>query len=149
ISLNGWAIECRVSAEDPDNRFYPSTGTIHALRAPAGPGVRLDSGIEAGMDVSVYYDPMVAKLITWGSDRDQAIRRMQRALEEYLILGVKTTIPFHRWLFAHPEFRAGRIDTDFLAREWHPSDQAADPMAEQVAILAALAAHTRSSTPAT
>ncbi len=144
LARRGWAIECRISAEDPANRFYPSTGTVLALRVPAGPGVRLDSGIEAGQEVTVYYDPLLAKLIVWGADRDQAIRRMQRALEEFLVLGVRTTIPFHRWLFAHPDFRAGQFDTGFLEREWRPEAQEPDPaLAEQAALVAALAAHTQ------
>jgi acetyl/propionyl-CoA carboxylase alpha subunit len=143
VVARGWAIECRISAEDPANRFYPSTGRVLALRAPAGPGVRLDSGIEAGMEVGVHYDPLLAKLITWGADREQARRRMRRALDEYLILGLKTTIPFHRWLLDHPAFRAGQMDTGFLEREWRP-DAADDPaLAERAALLAALVAHTR------
>ncbi len=141
IQRRGWSMECRISAEDPHNRFYPSTGRVLAMRVPGGPGVRLDSGIEAGLEVGVFYDPLLAKLITWGADRDQAIRRMRRALDELLLLGVKTTIPFHRWLLDHPEFRTGRFDTGFLEREWRPGVDDDAALTEHAALIAALAAH--------
>ena len=107
VRLQGHAIECRINAEDPANGFLPSPGTIAAYHEPSGPGVRVDSGVGEGSVVSPLYDPMVAKLIVWGADRDHAIERMQRALGEYRIGGVKTLIGFHRALLAHPCFRAG------------------------------------------
>ncbi len=107
VRLQGHAIECRINAEDPANGFLPSPGTITAYHEPSGPGVRVDSGVGEGSVVSPLYDPMVAKLIVWGADRDHAIGRMQRALAEYRIGGVRTLIGFHRALLAHPCFRAG------------------------------------------
>ncbi len=120
VDFRGHAIEVRVSAEDPNNRFLPASGTIAALHDPAGPGVRLDSGIYEGMPVPLYYDPLLAKLICWGQDRAEALARLRRALEEYVISGVRTTIPFAQWLLHHPRFVAGDFSTDFIAEEWHP-----------------------------
>ncbi len=141
VRLRGHAIECRVSAEDPYNRFLPSTGRVTALREPAGPGVRLDAALEAGLEVSLHYDPLLAKLIVWGEDRATALRRMRRALGEYLVLGVKTTIPFHRWLTEHPEFAAGNLDTGFVDRHWGDDAGPIDDLLEMAAIAAALAHH--------
>ena len=106
-AAQGHAIECRINAEDPANGFLPSPGTITAYHEPVGPGVRVDSGVGEGSVVSPLYDPMVAKLIVRGADREHAIGRMLRALAEYRIGGVKTLIGFHRALLAHPCFRAG------------------------------------------
>ncbi len=131
VTFRGHAIEARVSAEDPYNRFLPASGTIVALREPAGPGVRLDSGIYEGMQVPLYYDPLLAKLICWGADRTEAVARLRRALEEYTIAGVRTTIPFSQWLTRHPRFLAGDFSTDFVAEEWHPD--AEDAPADEVA----------------
>ena len=110
----GHAIECRIYAEDPDRDFLPSPGPITALRAPGGPGMRDDGGVYAGVEVPVFYDPLIAKLVAWGDDRPQAIARMARALDEYDVRGIKTTIPFFRWLLADPDFQAGRFDTTFI-----------------------------------
>lgn len=118
IVLRGAAIECRISAEDPENRFLPATGTVQALQEPSGPGVRLDSGLYAGLQVPLFYDPLLSKLIVWGKDRSQAIARMSRALAEYSILGVRTTLPFARWLMQQPRFIEGDFSTDFVAEEW-------------------------------
>ncbi len=120
IEFRGHAIEARITAEDPLNRFLPASGAIAALQAPAGPGVRLDSGIYAGMEVPLFYDSLLAKLITWGQDRDEAVTRLRRALDEFDLAGVRTTIPFHQWLTSHPRFLAGDFSTDFVAQEWHP-----------------------------
>ena len=122
IQFSGHAIEARISAEDPLNRFLPASGTVAALRDPAGPGVRLESGLYAGMQVPLYYDPLLAKLICWGKDRAEALARMRRALDEYTIAGVRTTIPFAQWLMRHPRFHAGDFSTDFIAEEWHPEE---------------------------
>ena len=111
---DGHAIECRIYAEDPDNNFLPSPGRVLQLRAPGGPGVRDDGGVAAGLDVSIFYDPMVSKLIAWGDDRPRAVARMRRALGEYLIAGIKTTIPFFMWLLDQPEFLDGRFHTTYL-----------------------------------
>ncbi|HEV2984878.1 MAG TPA: hypothetical protein VGX46_10830, partial [Vicinamibacterales bacterium] len=110
----GHAIECRIYAEDPDNNFLPSPGRILQLRAPAGPGMRDDSGATAGLDVPIFYDPMISKLVAWAEDRPQAIARMRRALDEYLIVGIKTTVPFFRWLLAQPAFAQGAFHTTYL-----------------------------------
>jgi acetyl-CoA carboxylase biotin carboxylase subunit len=120
LEFRGAAIEARISAEDPNNRFLPATGTVLALQEPSGPGVRVDSGLYPGLQVPLYYDPLLSKLIVWGRDREQAINRLRRALDEYQVLGVRTTIPFARWLTEHPRFLAGDFSTDFIAEEWHP-----------------------------
>jgi acetyl-CoA carboxylase biotin carboxylase subunit len=111
------AIECRIYAEDPDNGFLPSPGTILKLRAPQGPGVRDDSGATEGLAAPIFYDPMISKLITWGDDRPQALARMRRALREYEVHGIKTTIPFFTWALDDPDFLAGRFDTSFIDRK--------------------------------
>ena len=112
----GHSIECRVYAEDPDNQFLPSPGRILDLREPAGPGVRNDSGIEAGFDVPMFYDPMLAKLVVWGEDRAAAIGRLRRALGEYHVAGIRTTLPFFRWLLEQPEFADGPVPHDVPGR---------------------------------
>jgi acetyl-CoA carboxylase biotin carboxylase subunit len=114
LTPNGHAIECRIYAEDPDNGFLPSPGRISQLRPPGGPGIRDDSGATAGLNVPIFYDPMISKLIAWAEDRPRAIQRMRRALGEYVIAGIKTTVPFFVWLLARPEFVDGRFHTAFL-----------------------------------
>jgi acetyl/propionyl-CoA carboxylase alpha subunit len=139
VQFRGHAIECRVSAEDPYNRFFPSTGRVTAVREPAGPGIRLDASLEPGLAVSLHYDPLLAKLIVWGEDRASALRRMRRALGEYLVLGVSTTIPFHRWLMDQSAFQAGDLDTGFVERHWREGAELEDHILERAAVLAALA----------
>ncbi|GCE47755.1 acetyl-CoA carboxylase biotin carboxylase subunit/propionyl-CoA carboxylase alpha chain [Thermosporothrix hazakensis] len=131
VELRGSAIECRISAEDPENRFLPATGTVQALQEPSGPGVRVDSSLYAGLQVPLYYDPLLSKLIVWGKDRMQAIARLRRALDEYHIVGVRTTIPFARWLMDHPRFIAGDMSTDFIAEEWDARLLQKEPEAEE------------------
>lgn len=116
VQLQGHAIECRVYAEDPDNNFFPSPGKITQLRVPAGPGVRDDSGVGPDSEVSIYYDPLISKLAAWGRTREEAIDRLRRALDEYLIVGIKTTLPFFRQIVNDTEFIAGRLDTGFISR---------------------------------
>jgi acetyl-CoA carboxylase biotin carboxylase subunit len=116
LTPRGHAIECRVYAEDPDNGFLPSPGRITGLRVPSGPGVRDDSGAYEGGEVPIYYDPMISKLITWGDSRPHAIARMRRALAEYEVRGIKTTIPFFKWLLDDEAFLAARFDTGFIDR---------------------------------
>jgi acetyl-CoA carboxylase, biotin carboxylase subunit len=113
--INGHAIECRINAEDPYRNFSPSPGTITGLHTPKGHGVRCDTHVYAGYRIPPYYDSMIAKLIVRGKTREQAIRKMRRALDEFIIEGVKTTIPFHRQLMDDPRFQAGDFDTNFLA----------------------------------
>jgi acetyl-CoA carboxylase biotin carboxylase subunit len=122
----GHAIECRVYAEDPDAGFLPSPGRILALRPPGGPGVRDDSGYDEGGEVPIHYDPLVSKLVVWAASRDEAIRRMRRAVAEYRLVGIKTTLPFFERVLAHPDFVAGDFDTAFVdavlaARDGRPA----------------------------
>jgi acetyl-CoA carboxylase biotin carboxylase subunit len=116
LAQRGHSIECRVYAEDPDTGFLPSPGRILALRPPGGPGVRDDSGVCEGAEVGVHYDPLVSKLVVWAESREEAIRRMRRAVSEYRILGLRTTLPFFERVLAHPDFAAGTIDTGFVGR---------------------------------
>ncbi|MBX3043079.1 MAG: acetyl-CoA carboxylase biotin carboxylase subunit [Candidatus Kapabacteria bacterium] len=114
VKISGHAIECRIYAEDPFNNFMPDTGVINYHRQPAGYGVRVDSGVEAGSEVTIHFDPMLSKLITYGKDRIEAISRMEMALRNYRIKGVKTVIPFLLAVMQHPEFRYGWFDTGFI-----------------------------------
>jgi acetyl-CoA carboxylase biotin carboxylase subunit len=116
LTQRGHAVECRVYAEDPAQGFLPSPGRIVALRAPAGPGIRDDSGVYEGAEVPVHYDPLVSKLVAWGADRGQALARLERALGEYTVLGIRTTLPFFRRLLRDPGFRAGDYDTGLVDR---------------------------------
>ncbi|HEX8285030.1 MAG TPA: acetyl-CoA carboxylase biotin carboxylase subunit [Pyrinomonadaceae bacterium] len=116
VRLSGHAVECRVYAEDPEQNFMPSPGRITHLRVPAGPGVRDDGGVYEGAEVSIYYDPMISKLATWGRTRAEAVERMRRALDEYAVGGIKTTLPFFREVMRDEEFVAGRLDTGFISR---------------------------------
>jgi len=152
IDWRGHAIECRIYAEDGANNFLPSPGTITALVEPSGPGVRVDSGVRANSVVSIYYDPMIAKLAVWGRDRFEAIDRLKRALSEYQVFGITTTLPFFRDVVRDDEFISGRLDTGFIGRfnqrtevetEVHESDQQADI----AAIVAALEYSQQNRTP--
>jgi acetyl-CoA carboxylase biotin carboxylase subunit len=113
---HGHAIECRIYAEDPDQGFMPSPGLVRGLRAASGPGIRNDGGVIAGYTVPVFYDSMIAKLIAWAESRGDAIARMERALREYEVLGIRTTISFFLWLMREPDFVDGRFDTTYLDR---------------------------------
>ena len=143
VTPRGHAIECRIYAEDPDNNFLPSPGRIQQLRAPSGPGIRDDSGASAGLDVPIFYDPMISKLVAWAEDRPSAIARMRRALSEYVVAGIKTTLPFFTWLMTQPEFEAGRFHTTYLdevlkARSGRPFVEPSDADQELAAVAAAL-----------
>jgi acetyl-CoA carboxylase biotin carboxylase subunit len=141
LRQTGHAIECRVYAEDPENSFLPSPGIIQALRVPGGPGIRDDSGVYEGATVSIHYDPMVSKLVAHGADRDEAIRRMRRAVAEYTVLGIKTTLPLFAKVLRHPGFVSGDYDTSFLDHAFRDApDTAERPWAVAVAA-AALHAH--------
>ena len=143
IKFNGHAIECRINAEDPFNGFMPSTGRITHSLLPTGPGVRVDTGVYPGFEITPYYDPMIAKLIVWGETRAQAILRMRRALEEYRIVGVRTNIPFHQTLMDSHRFMGGQFDTRFVEERFSMDDavEARAANAEIAAILATLVAH--------
>ena len=117
IRLTGHAIECRIYAEDSEADFMPCPGKIEGLRLPEGFGVRNDCGVYEGAEISIYYDPMIAKLIVWGESRIEAIIRMRRALREYQVRGIKTNISFHQWIMRHPRFMAGDFDTAFVEDE--------------------------------
>ncbi len=121
IRINGHSIECRINAEDPDRNFLPSPGRIDAYIAPGGPGVRVDSHAYPGYVIPPFYDSLVGKLIVWGRDRNEAIQRMQRALDEYAITGIKTTIPFHQKVLSHPQFLKGDVSTDFIEKHMTPT----------------------------
>jgi acetyl-CoA carboxylase biotin carboxylase subunit len=120
LEQHGHSIECRIYAEDPANNFIPSIGQIEFYRPASGPGVRVDDGIEQGTQVSPYYDPMLAKIITWGDDRREAIRKMIRALQDTVILGVTTNIPYLVDIMKHPEFASGNISTNFIEENMEP-----------------------------
>jgi acetyl-CoA carboxylase biotin carboxylase subunit len=143
IKFNGHSIECRINAEDPFNGFMPSTGRITHSLLPTGPGVRVDTGVYPGFEITPYYDPMIAKLIVWGETRAQAILRMRRALEEYRIVGVRTNIPFHQTLMDSHRFMGGQFDTRFVEERFSMDDAAESRTAntEIAAILATLVAH--------
>jgi acetyl-CoA carboxylase biotin carboxylase subunit len=114
LAINGHSIEARIYAEDPDNNFVPSPGEILVYRPAAGPGIRVDSGVYQGARVTVFYDPMVAKLVVWGRDRAEAIERLRRALSEFVVKGIKTSMPFHQKVVNHPVFLSGKYDTGFI-----------------------------------
>lgn len=137
ISQNGVAIECRIYAEDPDNGFMPCPGKIQTLRSPAGLGVRVDGGVYGGSLVPIHYDPMIAKLVVWGENREEMILRMLRALKEYQISGIKTNIPFHLWVLRHPRFRAGDYDTHFVDEEYGNAKKAEAFPHKEVALVTA------------
>jgi len=137
LVIRGAAIECRIYAEDPFQNFVPSPGRIMGLREPGGAGVRIESGVYEGYEVPVFYDPLIAKLITWGQDRLEAAQRMRRALMEYTIHGIKTTIPFHQRVMVDPEFLRGEIDTTFIDRRFAGRPHAWDDSQRDVALVAA------------
>ena len=137
IKLKGHAIELRVYAEDVSNNFVPDTGTLEVYRRPYGEGIRVDDGVREGQEVSVYYDPMLAKLIAWGPDRETARLRLIEAIDSYAVLGVKTTLRFGRFVLEHPDFISGRFDTGFVAKNFSPD--ALQPRPENAQWAAALA----------
>ncbi|MCZ4221884.1 acetyl-CoA carboxylase biotin carboxylase subunit [Pedobacter rhodius] len=116
LKINGHAIELRVYAEDPKNNFLPDIGTLQTYKIPKGNGVRVDDGFEQGMEIPIYYDPMIAKLITYGKDRAEAIQRMVRAIEEYEITGIETTLTFGKFVMEHEAFKTGKFDTHFVSK---------------------------------
>jgi acetyl-CoA carboxylase biotin carboxylase subunit len=143
VRFNGHAIECRINAEDPYNNFMPSTGRITHSLIPTGPGVRVDTGVYPGFEITPFYDPMIAKLIVWGETRAQAILRMRRALEEYRIVGVRTNIPFHQTLMDSHRFMGGQYDTRFVEERFsmEEAEENRKTYEETAALLATLVAH--------
>jgi acetyl-CoA carboxylase biotin carboxylase subunit len=133
----GHAIECRIYAEDPDRDFMPCPGLITSMRVPGGPGVREDSGVYAGFEIPIHYDPIISKLIAWGKDRAEAIGRMKRALSSYVITGVKTTIPFHFRVMRNPHFVEGNFDTNFINSVFFKEEKERKLRDEEFALIAA------------
>jgi acetyl-CoA carboxylase biotin carboxylase subunit len=140
LKINGHAIEVRVYAEDPANNFLPDIGTLTTYRPPQGPGVRVDDGFEEGMTIPIHYDPMIAKLITHGATREEAITRMERAIDDYAIAGVETTLPFCRFVMGHETFRKGQYDTHFVRDHFRPENLLGNDAGESEAA-ALVAAH--------
>jgi len=138
ITPEGASIECRIYAEDPYNDFLPSLGRIRRLKNPEGPWVRVENYVYSGYDVPVYYDPLIAKVITWGADRGAAIARMSRALGEYIIEGIETTIPFHMWVMRDEKFISGDFDTSYIDKHYHGNaTRAHRRVPPEIAIIAA------------
>ena len=137
LKLNGHAIELRVYAEDVTNNFAPDTGVLEVYRRPTGAGIRVDDGVREGQEVPVYYDPMLAKLIAWGPDRETARQRLLAAIDRYAVVGVKTTLRFGRFILEHPDFVSGQFDTGFVAKNFTPEQL--EPRAEGAEWAAALA----------
>lgn len=131
VQMRGWAIECRINAEDPLNEFAPSAAKLKGYRSPGGIGVRVDSGVHTRYNIPYLYDPMISKLIVWGRTREEAIARMRRALYEYIIVGVKTNIPFHKAVLVNPNFVAGNLHTHFIEKETTLLDEMKRIMSEE------------------
>ncbi|WP_375448540.1 acetyl-CoA carboxylase biotin carboxylase subunit [uncultured Fibrella sp.] len=141
LKIKGHAVEVRVYAEDPANNFLPDVGTLETYVRPQGNGVRVDDGFEQGMAIPIYYDPMIAKLITYGNDRGAAIQKMIRAIDEYQITGVQTTLPFCKFVMEHDAFRSGKFDTGFVANYFTPEVLKTEADAQETELAAVLAAY--------
>jgi acetyl-CoA carboxylase biotin carboxylase subunit len=137
VQMRGHAIECRISAEDPDNDFLPTPGVIVGLRIPGGPGIRDESGMYEGFEVPIHYDPLISKLVVWGRDRENAISRCRRALSEYIVKGIKTTIPFHARVMLNEHFISGDFDTNFIDKRFNMEDAERERPYEKVAVIGA------------
>ena len=138
LKIKGHAMELRVYAEDPMNDFLPSVGHLDVYQLPVGEGIRVDNGFEQGMDIPIYYDPMLAKLITYGETREEAIQIMIKAIEEYQVEGVQTTLPFGKFVFEHEAFRSGKFDTHFV-KNYYNADVLKKQMAKEAEIAALVA----------
>ncbi len=140
LQIRGHAIELRVYAEDPANNFLPDIGILRTYKTPQGPGVRVDDGFEQGMEIPIYYDPMIAKLIVYGHDRTEALERMVRAIDEYRITGIKTTLEFGKFVMRHPAFVSGNFDTHFVATHFDPGKLSGSEDNEETVVAALVAA---------
>jgi acetyl-CoA carboxylase biotin carboxylase subunit len=139
LKINGHAIELRICAEDPANNFLPDTGTLTTYVRPQGYGIRVDDGYEQGMDIPIYYDPMISKLIAWGADREEARERLLRAISEYQVKGIRTTLPFGSWALQQPAFINGAFDTNFIGKYFTAESlEHADPEAAKAAAILAV-----------
>ena len=141
LVIRGHAIEARVYAEDPENEFLPDTGILDHYQVPKGPGVRVDDGYYQGMEIPIHYDPMIAKLIVHASNRQEAMARMVRAIDEYRIIGIKTTLDFCKFVMMHPAFKSGDYHTGFIPTYFKPGESSPDDQ-EARTIAAAFAAYT-------
>jgi propionyl-CoA carboxylase alpha chain len=141
LSIRGHAIELRVYAEDPMNNFLPDIGKLVTYKRPQGPGVRVDDGYEEGMSIPIYYDPMIAKLVAYGANREEAIERMIRAIKEFEITGVQTTLDFGNFVMNHKEFQSGKFDTHFVKKHFTPDNLIPQTDSETQDIAAALAGY--------
>ncbi len=137
LRINGHAMESRIYAEDPENNFLPSTGRLTEYLSPSGPGVRVDGGFETGSEISIYYDPLIAKLVCWAKDRNNAIERMKRALDEYKIFGVTSNISFLNEIFSHPKFISGEFDINFLEKDFEFSSEHSQEIMNVVSVFTA------------
>ena len=138
LKIKGHALELRVYAEDSMNDFLPSVGRLEVYQLPVGEGIRVDNGFEQGMDVPIYYDPMLSKLITYGKSREEAIEIMLKAIDKYKIDGVETTLPFGKFVFEHEAFRSGKFDTNFVKKYYSP-EVIIDQKAKEAEIAALMA----------
>ena len=140
LEIRGHAIEIRVCAEDPKNQFLPDIGHLHVYKPPMGPGIRVDDGFEEHMDIPIYYDPMISKLIVHAENRETAIARMLRAISDYTIIGVETTLEFCAFALKHPAFQSGKFDTGFVAAYFKPEllqTSLNDSVSDEAAVIAA------------
>jgi propionyl-CoA carboxylase alpha chain len=137
LSIKGHAIEVRICAEDPENNFLPDVGTLQSYRRPQGNGVRIDDGIEEGMTIPIFYDPMIGKLIAHGKNRNEAIQKLTRAIDEFQISGIKTTLSFGRFVINHPAFQSGKFDTRFVSLYFKPDEEkkSVDSDNEKIAVM--------------
>jgi propionyl-CoA carboxylase alpha chain len=143
LHINGHAIEIRVYAEDPENNFLPDIGTLNVYRLPQGNGVRVDGGFEEGMNIPIYYDPMLSKLIVHAANREEAIRGMIRAIDDYVIVGVKNTLAFCRFVMEHPAFTSGNFDTHFIRDHYQPVLLERKPSDDEIITAALFSAYHR------
>lgn len=143
LKINGHAVELRVYAEDPENNFLPDIGKLEIYQIPNGEGIRVDDGFDEGMDIPIYYDPMIAKLIAHGTNRQDAIEKLKKAIQNYTIEGVKTTLPFGTFVLNHPAFTTGNFDTKFVDNYFHPTDVKTDELKLAALIAAKLAKEKR------
>ena len=137
LKINGHALEVRVCAEDPMNNFLPDIGRLNVYVKPSGVGVRVDDGFEEGMDIPIYYDPMISKLIVHGKDRTEAIEKMIRAIDDYKIIGVETTLDFCKFVLKHEAFVSGKFDTGFIGKYFKPEMLKGDTIHSDIAAMAA------------
>jgi acetyl/propionyl-CoA carboxylase alpha subunit len=131
LSIHGHAIELRVCAEDPYQQFLPNVGQVLTYLTPQGPGIRVDDCMESGMEIPIYYDNMLAKLIAWAPTREEAIQRLRRAIEEYVVVGIETTLSFGEFVLTHEAFLKGDFDTHFIAQYFKPEEGPASTLSEQ------------------